>query len=102
MGHLSLGESSKPQSHHKTHLLGELVEVKKRMVQKDEEISQLAKRLERLEEAQARQTQERRWEPPRTTRHSMHYRSQEHDWRVHNFDNDTINTNNNHNILLIL
>jgi len=36
MGHLSLGESSKPQSHHKTHLLGELVEVKKRMVHKDE------------------------------------------------------------------
>ena len=45
MGHLSLGESSKPQSHHKAHLLGEPVEVKKRMVHKDEEISQLAKRL---------------------------------------------------------
>jgi len=49
------------------------------MVHKDEEISQLAKRLQRLEEAQARQTQERRWEPPRETRHSMHYGSQEHD-----------------------
>jgi len=86
MGHLSLGESSKPQSHHKAHLLGELMEVKKRMVHKEEEISQLAKRVQKLEEAQARHTQERRWEPPRTTRHSMHYGSQEHDWRVHNFD----------------
>ena len=54
MGHLSLGESSKLQSHHKAHLLGELVEVKKRMVHKDEEISRIAKRLQRL-----RQTQER-------------------------------------------
>jgi len=86
MGHLSLGESSKPQSHNKAHILGELVEVKKRMVHKDEEISQLVKRLQRLEEAQARQTQERRWESPRITRNSMHYGSQEHDWRVHNFD----------------
>jgi len=45
MGNLSLGESSKLKSHHKTHLLGELVEVKKRMVHKDEEISQLAKKI---------------------------------------------------------
>jgi len=87
MGHLSLGESSKPQSQHKAHLLGKLVEVKKRMVHKDEEISQLAKRLQRLEKALARQTQERIWEPPRATRHSMHYGSQEHDWKVHNFAN---------------
>jgi len=50
---------SKPQSYHKAHLLGELVEVKKRMVHKEEEISQLAKRLQRLKEAQARKTQER-------------------------------------------
>jgi len=57
------------------------------MVHKDEEISLLAKRLQRLEVAQARQTQERRWEPPRATRHSMHYGSQGHDWRVHNFSN---------------
>ena len=42
--------------------------------------------MQRLEEAQARQTQEMRREPPRTTRHSMHYGSQEHDWQVHNFD----------------
>jgi len=86
MGHLSLGESSKLQSHHKARHLGEFVEAKKRMVHKDEEISQLAKRLQKLEEGQARQTQERRWEPPRAIRHSMHYGSQEHDWRVHNFD----------------
>jgi len=60
MGHLPLGKSSKPQSHHKAHFLGELVEVKKRMVHKDEEISQLAKRLQRVEETQARNNQERK------------------------------------------
>ena len=65
MGHLSLGESSKPQSYDKAHLLGELMEVKKRLVDKDEKISQLAKRLQRLEEAQARQNKKRRLEPPR-------------------------------------
>jgi len=57
------------------------------MVHKDEEISQLAKRLQRLEEAQVKQTQERSWEPPRATRHSMHYGSQKNDWQVHNFAN---------------
>jgi len=36
MGHLSLGEYSKPQSYHKAHLFGELVEVKKRLVHKNE------------------------------------------------------------------
>ena len=41
MGHLSLGEFSKPQSHHKAYLLGELVEATKLMVHKEEEISQL-------------------------------------------------------------
>jgi len=54
-------------------------------VHKDEKISQLTKRLQRLEEAQARQNQERTLEPPRAPRPSMHYESQEHDWRVHTF-----------------
>jgi len=85
MGHLSLDEPLKPQSYHKAHLLGELVEVKKRLVHKDEKISQLAKRLQRLQEAQARKIQERRLEPPRAPRTSMNYGSQEHDWRVHTF-----------------
>jgi len=73
------------QSYHKAHLLGELVEVKKRLVHKDEKISQLAKRLQRLEGAQARKIQERRLEPPRAPRPSMHYGSQEHDGLVHTF-----------------
>jgi len=85
MGHLSLGESSKPQSYHKAHLLGELVEIKKRIVHKDEKKSQLAKRLQRLEEAQARQNQERRLKSSRAPRPSMHYGSQEHDWLMHTF-----------------
>jgi len=67
MGHLSLGEFSKPQSYHKAH--GELVEVKKRLVHKDKKISKLAKRLQRLEEAQARKNQE-----------------EEEEWRLNNFD----------------
>jgi len=65
MGHLSLCEPSKLQLYHKAHLLGELVGVKKRLIHKDEKISKLAKRLQRLEEAQARQNQERRLETPR-------------------------------------
>ena len=47
---------------------------------------QLVERMQRLEEAQERKSQERRRESPRSTGHSMHYESQEHDWRVHNFD----------------
>jgi len=85
MGHFSLGQSSKPQSYHNAHLLGEHEEVQKRRVHKDEKISQLAKILQRLEKAQARQNQERRLEPSRTPSPSMHYGSQEHDWRVDTF-----------------
>ena len=48
-------------------------------------ISQLAKRLQRLEEAQASQNQERRLELPRAPRPSMHYGNQEHDGQVHTF-----------------
>jgi len=53
--------------------MGELVATRRSLAHKDEEISQLAKILQKLEKAQARQTQDRRWEPPRTSRHSMHY-----------------------------
>jgi len=69
MGHLSLGESSKPQAYHKAHILGELVEVKKLVVHKDEKLSQIAQRLQRLEEAHARENQEEKEE-----------------WRLTNFD----------------
>ena len=41
--------------------------------------------MQRPEEAQARQNQERRLEPLKAPRPSMHYGSQEHDWRVHTF-----------------
>jgi len=82
MAHISSGASSKPQSYHKAHLLGELVEVKKQLVHKEEKISQFVKRLQRLEEAQVRQTQE------------------EEDHIL--LPNGTINTNHNHHILLLL
>ena len=44
----------------------------------------LAKRLQRLE-VQARKIQERRLEPPRAPRPSMHCGSQEHNGLVHTF-----------------
>jgi len=58
MSNISCGASSKPKSYHKAHLLGELVEVKKQIFYKDEKLSQLEQRLQRLEEAQARKNQQ--------------------------------------------
>ena len=57
MDHISSGVSSKTKNH-KAHLLEELVEVRKKIVHKDEKISRLAKRLQRLEEVHARQNQQ--------------------------------------------
>jgi len=68
MANISSGASSKTKSYHKRHLLGELVEVKKKIVHKDEELSQLAQRLQRLEETQARKNQQK-----------------EDKWSLHNF-----------------
>jgi len=79
MANLSSGESSKLQSPQKAHLLGELADARRRMAHNNEEIRQLAKRLQRLEEAQVRQTRERRWESRRATRNYKHYGSQEYD-----------------------
>ena len=58
MNNISSGASSKTKSYHQAHLLEELVEVKKQIAHKDEKISQLAKRLQRLEEVHARQNQQ--------------------------------------------
>jgi len=52
MAHLSLGESSKPQSPQKAFLLGELAEAKRSFAQKEEEMRQLVDRLQRLETTQ--------------------------------------------------
>jgi len=60
--------SSNPQSFHKAHLLGELVEVQKQLVHKEEKLCQFAKRFQRLEQAQARKNQQ-----------------EEDEWRLHNF-----------------
>ena len=79
MATLSSGECSKSQLPQKAHLLGELTDAKRRMAHKDEEIRQLAERLQRIEEAQKRQTRERRWEPTRAPKPFMHYGSQEQD-----------------------
>jgi len=65
---MASGASSKPYSYHKAHLLGELVEVLKKLVHKEDKLSQLAKRLQRLEEAQARRNQQ-----------------DEDKWSLHNF-----------------
>ena len=60
-------QNHKPST--KAHILGELVEVKKRLVHKDEKLSQFAQRFQRLEEAHARQSQE-----------------EEEEWRLTKFD----------------
>jgi len=59
MHHLSSGESSKPQSPQKTRLLGELEDTKRSLTHKEEEMRQLIKRIQRLEDTQARQNRER-------------------------------------------
>jgi len=79
MGHLSFGESSKPQSPQKAYLLGELAVTKRILAQKEEEMRHLVERLQRLEAAQERQTRERRWEPRRASISYTHYGSQEED-----------------------
>jgi len=68
MAHNSRGSSSKLQSYHKARLLGELVEVQKQLVHKEETLSQFAKRLKRLEEAHARENEQ-----------------DEDEWSLHNF-----------------
>jgi len=88
MAHLSSKESSKPQYPQKAHLLGKLADTKWTLAQKEEEMRQLVERLQILEEAQERQTRERRWEPRRVNRSYTHYGSQEEDqdWIMHNFE----------------
>jgi len=49
MANITSGASSKPQSYHKAQFLGELVEIKKCIVHKEEKLSQFAQRLQRLE-----------------------------------------------------
>jgi len=55
MTHYSLGESSKPQSPQKAHLLGELADAKRSLAQKEEEMRKLVEKMQRLEETQKRQ-----------------------------------------------
>jgi len=86
MYHLSSRKSFKPQSPQKARILGELKDARRSLAHKEDKMQELVERMQRLEEAQERQSQERRCEPPITTRHSMHYGSQKHDWQMHNFD----------------
>ena len=58
IAHLTLGESSKPQSPQKAHLLGKLGDAKRRLTHKDEEMRQLVERMKRLEETRERQARE--------------------------------------------
>jgi len=57
--------------------MGELAEVQRSLVQKEEEMRQLLERMQRLEANQESMTREMRWEPRRHTRHHMHYGSYE-------------------------
>jgi len=76
MAHISSGASSKLQSYHKAHLLEKLVEVKKRVVNKDEKLSQLVQRLQRLEEAHVSQHQEEEEERILTKFDARHHQHQ--------------------------
>jgi len=60
MAHLSSGESSKPQSLHKAHLLGELADANMTLAHKEEELRPLVERMQRLEDTQKRLARERR------------------------------------------
>jgi len=51
MAHLSLGESSKPQSPQMAFLMGELATAKRALTQKEEDMRQLEESLQRLEMA---------------------------------------------------
>jgi len=86
MTHLSSGESSKPQSSQKAHILGELADAKRSLAHKEEELRQLGERMQMLEDTQERLVRERRREPIRTTRYHMHYGSEEEEekWKVQN------------------
>ena len=96
MHHLSSGESSKPLSPQKAHLLVELEEAKRSLVQKEEEMRQLVEMMQCLEDTHERQVRERRCEPRRATRHYIQYGSQEEeDWRVKILKLGVINTNIN-------
>jgi len=50
MHHLSSGESSKPSSPQMAHLLVELEETKRSLVQEEEDIRELVERMQRLED----------------------------------------------------
>jgi len=58
MDNISSAASYKTKSYNKAHLLEELVEVKNQIFHKDDKISQLAKRLQRLEDVHAKQHQQ--------------------------------------------
>jgi len=61
--HLSLGESSKLQSPQKALLLREFEDTKRSLAHKEEEMQQLMERMQSLEDTQARQNREWRWDP---------------------------------------
>jgi len=72
--------------------LGELANAKTSLVHKEEEIRQLVKRMQRLEDTQERLARERRRGPRCTTMYHMHYRNEEEEeeeeeeWRVQNVE----------------
>jgi len=82
--------------------LGELVDAKRRMPHKDEEIRQLAERLQRLEEAQERQTREGDGILKEILGIicAIGFKNEIGECTI--LKNDTINTNNNQRILFIL
>jgi len=85
---LSSGESSKPQSHQKVFLMGELAVAKRFLAQPKEEMRQLEDKLQTLETRHERQPRGRMWEQRRASRSYNHYNSHKEDenWRIHQYD----------------
>jgi len=88
MNHLSSGNLPNHNILKRHVFLGELEDTKRSLTHKKKEMRQLMERMKRLEDTQARQNRERRWEPRRDTRHYMHHGSQkeEENWRVQNYE----------------
>jgi len=88
MAHISIGESSKPQSPQKAFLMGELATAKRSLPQKDEEMRQMEERLQRLESVHDRPSRGKRWNQRHESRSYHQYGSQEEEeeWILNNFE----------------
>lgn len=93
MAHISIGESSKPQSPQKAFLMGELAAGKRTITQKYEEMRQMEERLQRLELTYAKPQRGRRHHQRHDSRSYQNYggHEEEDEWRRHYFEDRSQN-----------